>query len=305
LIDEHSVSDALVRALPSTAPVSSIERINQGWGNLTWFADTAIGRLVVKVGLPTSDIDKWRSAAAGVELARAHGVPTPELLAFVDEVPSLDHRILRVFRHLAGSTPRVDESSSRLFEQLGSVVRQLHTISLPRFTSRVGGAGFDRWSEFIEDRWVPTLGRVALAGIDPTLVARAKGVADSLAAAVDGVAAPTLCHRDLYLDNLLIDDDGALVALLDFDLVEVWDPLVEFFKLEWFVFEPIPAARESFMSGYLAGAPLPPMFEERVRLASIVELVNHAASWRLTDKPDIADEALDRLRSLLLEHDDL
>jgi aminoglycoside phosphotransferase (APT) family kinase protein len=172
---------------------------------------------------------------------------------------------------------------------------------MPVFTSRVGRAGFDRWSEFLAHRWVPTLARVAHAQIDSTLVARAKACADSLAPEVDEVVTPALCHRDLYLDNVLVDDDGALVALLDFDLVEVWDPLVDFFKLEWFVFEPNPAARKPFMDAYLAGDHLPPMFEERVHLASIVELVNHAANWRIQGQPEIAAEALDRL-SALLEH---
>lgn len=296
---------ALVGALPDAAPITAIERIPQGWGNESWFVDTGIGRVVVKVGIPTSDVEKLRCAAAGLELARAHGVPVPELLAFVDDVASLDHRILRVFRCIAGTTPRVEDAPSGLFEQLGAVVRRVHTVAMPEFTSRVGGAGFDRWSEFLAHRWVPTLARVAQAQIDASLVARAKACADLLAAAVDDVASPVLCHRDLYLDNVLVDDDGALVALLDFDLVEVWDPLVDFFKLEWFVFEPNPASRAPFMDAYLAGDRLPPMFEERVRLASIVELVNHAASWRVQGQPEIAAEALERLHSLLLEHDDL
>ena len=118
----------------------------------------------------------------------------------------------------------------------------------------------------------------------------------SLAAEVDGVVRPALCHRDLYLDNVLVDEQGALAALLDFDVAEVWDPLVEQFKLEWFVFEPNPAAREPFFDGYLAGDPMPPMFDERVRLASIVELLNHAANWQVQGEREIAAEALDRLR---------
>ncbi len=285
--------------MPAAAPVASIEPITQGWGNVSWFADTAVGRLVVKVGLPAADAEKFRCAAVGLELARERGVSAPELLAFSEDVPSLDHRILRIFRCIAGATPDVGKSSPELFAQLGSVIRRLHSIAMPEFTSRVGVAGFARWSEFLGHRWVPTLARVARAQIDSALVARAKACADSLAAAVDAVVTPVLCHRDLYLDNVLVDDGGAVVALLDFDMVEAWDPLVEFFKLEWFVFEPNPAARTPFMDGYLAGDRLPPLFEERVRLATIVELVNHAASWRLQGQVEIAAEALSRLDLLL------
>ena len=141
------------------------------------------------------------------------------------------------------------------------------------------------------------LGRSGHAGIDPVLVSLTHEVATSLAAAVDGVVRPALCHRDAGSDNVLVDQERALVALLDFDVAEVWDPLVEQIKLEWFVFEANPAAREPFFDGYLAGDPMPPMFDERVRLASIVEvLLNHAANWHVQGQHGIAAEALDRLR---------
>lgn len=294
------MSDALVGALPESPPVTSIERILQGWGNESWIAETALGRLVVKVGLPEADVTKWRAAATGLALARSADLPVPDLLAFVDAADEVDGRILRVFSYIPGSIARVDAPES-FFRELGAEVRRLHSIPQPQFTSRVGGDGFDRWSDFLDHRWDAVLGRVAQAEIDPTLVARVKTLASSLAADVDEVATPKLCHRDLYLDNVLVDENGSLVALLDFDMVEVWDPTVEFFKLEWFVFDPRPAARAAFMEAYLAGGSLPPMFEQRVRLASIVELMNHAASWRLSGKPEIADEALDRLARLVNE----
>ena len=106
-------------ALPDAAPVASLERILQGWGNESWIADTALGRLVVKVGQPWADAAKWRASEAGLWLARASGVPAPELLAFVDAVESLDGRVLRVFRYIPGTTPTFDASPS-FFRQLGS-----------------------------------------------------------------------------------------------------------------------------------------------------------------------------------------
>ncbi len=197
--------------------------------------------------------------------------------------------------YVEGRTATVDGPMA-LFGELGAMVRRLHAIEVVQFTSRVGSRGFDRWREFLDHRWQAVLGRAAEAELDAGLVTRAHAFATSAAAEVDGAVRPSLCHRDLYLDNVLVDDAGALVAIIDFDSVEVWDPLVEWFSLEWFVFEPNPAARSAFMDGYLAGDPLPAMFDERVRLATIIELVNHAAGWRLTGQPEIAAEALDRLR---------
>ncbi len=293
-----------MRALPWAAPVTAIERMLQGWGNESFVAQTALGSLVAKVGFPWSDVTKWRAAARALDMARGARLPAPELLAFVDSAAEVDGRVLRVFRYIKGSTPRIETAPLTLFSELGEAVRRLHSIEVASFTSRLGTDGFAHWSGFLGDRWPAVLDRAAQAEIDAPLIRRAHAASIALAAEVDDVVTPALCHRDLYLDNVLVDDHGGLVALLDFDVAEVWDPLVEQFKLEWFVFEPNPAAREQFFDGYLAGDPMPSMFEARVHLASIVELVNHAANWRIQGQPEIAAEALDRL-SALLEHRDV
>ena len=301
MTDEGAVGAAVVGALPDAAPVSGVERILQGFSSESFVVSTAVGLVVAKVGLPWSDLDKWRAAAAGLELARDEGVPAPEMLAFVDSVPELDGRILRIYRFIEGVTPRPESSSSAFFVQLGAALRRLHSIGLPQFTARIGRGGFDRWSDFVTHRWDAVVERCEVAGVDAALIADARAESTGLALDVDEVVRPVLCHRDLYLDNVLVDDDGALVALLDFDIVEAWDPVVDFFKAEWFIFEPNPSARHPFFDGYLDGDALPPMFDERLRLVSIVELVNHAANWRIQGQVEIADVALARL-SALLEH---
>ena len=295
MFDAEAVRAALVDALPAAAPVTALEPIPQGWGNESWKVDSALGPLIAKVGREWSEVAKWRASANALDLARRAGVLAPELLAFVDSVEALEGRILRVFRYIDGTTARVD-APAELFHELGEAMRRLHSIEVLRFTSRLGGDGFARWSEFLEHRWPAMIGRADHAGFDSVLVSRAHEVATSLAAEVDGVVRPALCHRDLYLDNVLVDERSTFVALLDFDVAEVWDPLVEQFKLEWFVFEPNPAARQPFFDGYLAGDAMPPLFDERVRLASIVELLNHAANWHVQGQHDIAAEALGRLR---------
>ena len=86
--------------------MTSIEPVLQGWGNESWIADTAIGRLIVKVGLspmPTSPSGGrpplgWRSP-------RAADVSAPDLLAFVDAADVLEDRILRIFRCIPGRRP--------------------------------------------------------------------------------------------------------------------------------------------------------------------------------------------------------
>ncbi|HTN80381.1 MAG TPA: aminoglycoside phosphotransferase family protein [Acidimicrobiales bacterium] len=300
MIDEGAVGAAVAGALIDAVPVTGVERILQGFSSESFVVGTAVGPVVAKVGLPWSDLDKWRAAAVGLELARARGVPAPEPLAFLDSVPELEGRILRIYRFIEGVTPRPESSSTAFFVQLGAALRRLHSIALPQFTARVGRQGFDRWSDFLAHRWDAIVERCEVAGVDAALIAAARAEATRLALDVDDVVRPVLCHRDLYLDNVLVDDDGALVALLDFDIVEAWDPVVDFFKAEWFIFEPNPAARDPFLAGYLADGAMPPMFDDRLRLVSIVELINHAANWHIQGQVEIVDVALARL-SVLLE----
>ncbi|GAB2681974.1 phosphotransferase family protein [Thalassiella azotivora] len=50
---------------------------------------------------------------------------------------------------------------------------------------------------------------------------------DRLAASVPASAAPTVVHGDYRLDNVLVDDDGRLTAVLDWEMATLGDPLTD------------------------------------------------------------------------------
>ena len=119
-----------------------------------------------------------------------------------------------------------------------------------------------------------------------------------LARSVDRRVRSALCHRDLYLDNLLADRDGNLVAILDFDMAEAWDCAGDFFKLRWWVFERIPTSEDRFLSGYQGNATLPVDLERRVAVVELIELVNVVANLVASDAA-MADAAAQRLERRL------
>ena len=135
--------------------------------------------------------------------------------------------------------------------------------------------------------------------MDHDLVAAAEAALFPLATRFDDVAHPVVCHRDLYFDNLLCDRDGNLVAILDFDMAEAWEPAADFHKLRWWVFGTDTAAERDFLSGYRAGEPFPEDFEGRVRVVELLDLVNGLANWIVTDQTAMTVNAEDRLRTLL------
>lgn len=289
---------------PTLGRIGAVERVEVGWGNENWTAETNLGRVMVKVGLAGSSPEKWRCAGVALGLARRAGVPAPELMAFEAASELLDDRVLRVFSFIEGAAPdTLDDQPakrSRFFGQLGEAVARLHRVAQPEFTSRIGsGHGKVAWSDFVAHRWRSVIARAEQAGVDHDLVTAAEAALFPLATEFDDITHPVVCHRDLYFDNLLCDRDGNLVALLDFDMAEAWEPAADFHKLRWWVFGTDMAAERDFLAGYRAGAPFPDDFEDRVRIVEILELVNGLANWIVTDQTAMLTNAEDRLRTLL------
>ena len=281
-MEAEAVRAALLEA--GVRRVLDLEPIERGFGNENWLVRSEAGLLVAKIGPSADSVPKWRCAMAASELARAAGVPVPEPIAFVESSPPVDGRPFRVFRWIDGQHPSAldDDAprSARFFEQLGDAVATLHRIELPRFTSRINGdaPAFDVWSEYLAYRWYEVRARAVGSGMDDQVLDHVQARLLPLARSVDPVVRPVLCHRDLYLDNLLTDRDGNLVAILDFDQTEAWDCAGDFFKLRWWLFERIPTAERHFSVGYRrTSAPVADL-ERRVAIVELIELVNGIAN---------------------------
>lgn len=289
-------------AVRVTAPPVRIER---GYGNENWRCETDGGPLLIKVARPHLGPEKLLRSAHAHRAAADAGVPVPELLHVEPECSVLDGRSVRVQRFLEGRHPAEvminDETVRRFFATLGETVARLHTVVADGFASRFGGRpSFARWEEYLAYRVPQIIGRVEAAGGLPGLDHRA--LFDrvlALAEEVSPVVEPRLTHRDLYLDNILAGPDGRVVAVIDFDIAEAWDPLADLVKLRWQVWPDYPiVAEDAFLRAY-ASEP-PPRFGDRVWIAEVLELVNYVANG-LADggKPEFTASARRRLDQVL------
>jgi aminoglycoside phosphotransferase (APT) family kinase protein len=300
------LKEAMVALLPGLGEVGALQRIEIGFGNENWIAESKLGRVTVKVGLSTSNAEKWRSAGIAINLAHSAGLPVPELLAFDPCNEMLNGRILRLFSFIEGSSPATLDGAptkrGRFFRQLGEAIRLLHSIKQPEFNSRIGGEnGFPRWSDYVANRWRDIVARSERAGLDGELLTKATGALSPLISRFDDVALPVICHRDLHFDNMLCDGDGNLVALLDFDIAEAWEPAGDFHKLRWWVFGSDANAERQFNAGYWSDDSIPENFDDRVRVVEIVELINGMANWKMHGQSVMVTKAETRLRALFLD----
>jgi aminoglycoside phosphotransferase (APT) family kinase protein len=299
-----AVSEQEVRVLASEAlqvEELRVEFLPVGFGNENWRVTDATGRsYVLKIG-PGESGAKWSSARRSYELAASVGVPTPQLFHFARH----DHYVVRMFEWIDGRPPTALDPGDTpvFFTSLGSAVAALHTLDLDGFSSRLdeSAPSFRRWADYVDYRLQQIRGRCSIAGVpDRQTLHRACAAISDLANDVNDAARPTLCHRDLYADNLLVDEHGTLVAILDWDMAEAWDPAAEWFKLDWLLFPEFPGAEAAFNTAYHAVHPEPTRWSRRKKLVDLMETLNAVANatgqaWGA----DFEARAHARLQSLL------
>jgi Ser/Thr protein kinase RdoA (MazF antagonist) len=289
-------------------PIERLERIERGYGNQNWRVDSAGLAYLIKIGKRDADVGKAVAASNAYRLAATTSAPVPELVHFDPHCELLDERIVRILRFLPGRHPEQRLAAAgpaaitTFFSSFGSAVAQLHSARCPNFSSRVGGGpGFESWIDYVEYRAPQIVERCLRSGAFTeteiiTMYDRVLRVAREVSPLVE----PRLSHRDLYLDNVLISDDGAISAILDLDLAEQWDPVVDFVKPRSQIFPCYPEAAEAFEDGYAAVAGgLPPAWEQRIRVVEVMELSNHVANSTAGGNPDYADHNRRRLEQVL------
>lgn len=280
----------------------TVERLPTSWGSETWRVELVDGECFVAKFGPTASARKWFAALAGQRLAYDAGVPTSRVV-YCDEGPGTDDRVLRIFTWLDGHdvSRLTGPDRVRLFTELGRAIRRLHAIELPVFSSRLDGSapGFARWDQYVEYRLPSVVERARIHNVLRASQLRSieTEVLD-MARVVGHAVRPTLCHRDLHPGNFLAHENGALSGVLDFDGAEAWDPAVDFVKLRWQTLTDR-TTETTFNNAYLAGEPWPAKWEERVRLAELLELTNALANARADGHGDYEARVRERLQETL------
>jgi aminoglycoside phosphotransferase (APT) family kinase protein len=262
--------------------------VPKGFANENWRVRTTEGDVLVKIGGPGADPAKWRASARALGFARDAGVPGPALLHGEASCRELAGRVLRIQSWIDGVSPDVLDGASaeRFWTALGRAVRSLHGIAFDAFSSRLDDSApdFPTWSAYLDYR-IPQIearcARASLLGAVERAEIWARVRAD--AQAVDSAVTPAFAHRDLHTDNLLATEDGGLAALLDFDMVEPWDPVGDWFKLSHWCFAGRPERRQAFEAGYGVPSDCWTAFERRRAIVDVLEGMNLAANDSLAE----------------------
>lgn len=199
-----------------------------GAANLTYRAVTDIGEYVLRRA-PLGP-----TAAGGHDMAREHRVlsrlwrefpQAPRSHLFCEDPDVMGKPFFMMERHhghvVRTAWPIPAERRRRVCEELVETLARLHTVD----PAAVDLADLGRPDGFVArqvDGWSRRWHAAKTRDV-PDMDA----VADLLAASIPEPQAATILHNDFKLDNTMIDDDGGIVAVFDWDMATLGDPLVD------------------------------------------------------------------------------
>lgn len=267
--------------------------LDRGYGNENWLITTDHGKFNCKIGPKNIPINKWRSVIKAVEIAKRNGIKTNDIILFNESCPLLDNRVLRIYNWIEGySIDKIKTNPAymkKLFYEFGQTVKKLHSIHFNFFGSRIdqSEAHFITWEDYLHYR-IKQIHERALHSNKfhiETLNQLWKHLFEDINI-VSPLVTPSFTHRDLHLDNLIVSDKGDLIAFIDFDGSESWDPIGDFNKLKWHVFNKYPEYEEDFYSGYGKPDKMYKYFDKRLRIVEVIHLINTIAQ---IDDPEPED----------------
>jgi aminoglycoside phosphotransferase (APT) family kinase protein len=235
-IDPGPVTSWFETHIEDVVPPLRFSLIAGGRSNLTYRVEDstsrpfALRRPPVSHVLPTAH-DMSREYRVMTALGGT-GVPVPSTYGLcVDEAVNgrpfyvmtfVDGHILR---DAAGAEAAFDvPGRSSIGNHMAETLAALHAVDV----DAVGLGDLGRHEGYIERqlrRWTEQFHNMQVEGVDHGGVVEEVG--DALAASIPAQQGTAIVHGDYRLDNVVLDDDGAVAAILDWEICTLGDPMAD------------------------------------------------------------------------------
>ena len=207
-----------------------LQQIHGGVSNFVFEASIGSDDFILRISNRATKLQFFMKEQWAVRTARTKNVPTPEILEVGNDIIAMPYMVLRRVQG-EPATPRVHDLD--LYRQLGAYAAAINSIPTSDFGhifdwSRNRLSRFHSWKDYITGNFkaAERLQTLARHKMLPTASLR------RLKAAVQKLpplkAQPSLNHGDLRLKNVMLNGNGKITAILDWEhATSNWAPCWE------------------------------------------------------------------------------
>ncbi|MGA2295860.1 MAG: phosphotransferase family protein [Acidimicrobiales bacterium] len=234
-INPDNVTSWMVEHVDAVAPLS-FDLVAGGRSNLTFRVSDAIGSAYALRRPPTSHV-----LATAHDMVREHtiisalyplGIPVPRPLGLCTDVEVNDQPFY-VMEFVEGTIVRNETESAAAFDvatrgrigaNLATTLAHLHEVDV----DQAGLGDLARHDGYIErqlKRWRSQYDQMQVEGVEHGGLIEEVG--DQLAASIPSQQRVSVVHGDYRLDNTVLDDEGRVKAILDWEICTLGDPMAD------------------------------------------------------------------------------
>lgn len=236
------------------SPPDRLEQMTGGLSNWVYTAYHPEGAFIVRFSSAAERIEDFLKEQWVMTRVHEKGVPTPEILQVGTEPVSVPYM---VSRRVEGRNAVHHPQRLAIAHEMGRLLAIIHTISTSGY-----GTTFDwsrnvlsrneTWADFLRDEWEVD-GRISALEqqqmLDDTRCRLLRDIVEQMGR---WTAPPVLNHGDMRLKNVLVDEEGRIVALIDWEDARSYPPPC--WDLALALHDLSIDAKESLVEGYgLAG----------------------------------------------------
>lgn len=198
-------------------PPSRIVYKRSGRTNYVFAVNHVEGQFVVRISPEPEKFEAFRKELWATQKVREVGVPSPEVLA----VGNIGSEPYMITRRVTGSEATYHPKRDRIVHEIGRYAQIINSIRTTNFGSNfdwtTNGPQHSTWSEYLDNEWdferrLRVLKQHKM--LSNLQFGRLKKIIDDTR---DLRAAPSLNHGDLRFKNVIVDDDGEITAIVDWE----------------------------------------------------------------------------------------
>ena len=189
-----------------------------GLTNYVFVVNHVEGQFVIRISPDAGRLEAFKKELWATQKVREAGVPSPEILAVGDDIVSEPYMISR---RVTGTEASHHPKRSRIVHEMGRFAQIINSIQTKSFGTNfdwtTNGSKNVTWSDYLDNEWeidkrlhVFAENRILP---DPELKKLRQIIDQTRTLHIQ----PSLNHGDLRLKNVIVDDDGEIAAILDWE----------------------------------------------------------------------------------------